>query len=48
MTFKREKPIVPVIWVVVADRSRARILSAAWPEPRNGKRPPTWSMRKGH
>ena len=33
MTFKHEKPIVPVIWVVVADRSRARILSADWPEP---------------
>ncbi len=31
MTFKPEKRIPPVIWTIVADRSRARILSASWP-----------------
>ena len=33
MTFKHEQKIPPVIWVVVADRSRARIFSADWPSP---------------
>jgi protein required for attachment to host cells len=32
MTFKHEQQIPPVIWAVVADRSRARILSAPWPD----------------
>jgi protein required for attachment to host cells len=33
MTFKHEKRFLPVIWIVVADRSRARVISANWPEP---------------
>ena len=33
MTFKREQQSPPVIWVVVADRSRSRILSSSWPNP---------------
>ena len=33
MTFRHEQQFPPVIWVVVADRSRSRILSAAWPNP---------------
>ena len=33
MTFKYEHQVPPVIWVVVADRSRSRILSASWPDP---------------
>ena len=33
MTFKHEPKSPPFIWVVVADRSRARILSSAWPSP---------------
>lgn len=32
MTFKHEKRIPPVVWTVVADRSRARFISATWPE----------------
>jgi protein required for attachment to host cells len=32
MTFKREARTPPVIWAVVADRARARILQAEWPE----------------
>jgi len=32
MTFKHEQQIPPVIWAVVADRSRARILAAPWPD----------------
>jgi protein required for attachment to host cells len=33
MTFKHEHQIPPVIWVVIGDRARARILSSAWPDP---------------
>lgn len=32
MTFKHKKRIPPVIWAVVADRSRGRVFSAPWPE----------------
>lgn len=32
MTFKHEQQIPPVLWTVVADRSRARVLSAPWPQ----------------
>ena len=32
MTFKHEQQISPIIWVVIADRSRCRILSSSWPE----------------
>lgn len=33
MTFKHQPEMPPTIWVVVADRSRSRILSADWPNP---------------
>jgi protein required for attachment to host cells len=33
MTFKHEQKFPPFIWVVVADRSRSRILSSSWPKP---------------
>ena len=33
MTYKRQQQIPPVIWVVVADRARSRILSSSWPNP---------------
>ncbi len=40
MTYKHEKRIPAIVWAVVADRSRARILSAAWPET------PTWEVAR--
>jgi protein required for attachment to host cells len=33
MTYKRQQQFPPVIWVVVADRARSRILSSSWPTP---------------
>ena len=33
MTYKRQQQFPPVIWVVVADRARSRILSSSWPNP---------------
>ena len=32
MAFKHEQRIPPVLWTVVADRSRARVFSAPWPQ----------------
>jgi protein required for attachment to host cells len=33
MTRKHQQQFPPVIWVVVADRARSRILSSSWPKP---------------
>ena len=33
MTYKHQQQFPPVIWVVVADRARSRILSSSWPNP---------------
>ncbi len=32
MTFRREQQVPASLWVVVADRSRCRVLSSTWPE----------------
>lgn len=33
MTFKHENRTPPVIWAIIADRSRGRVFSAEWPNP---------------